>query len=339
MIFSKFYGVNTYARYELFFEPLIKRPIIKPPAMTFRERQKLLKAATQAASKFAGHPDIEDIFLGTKYVDGKPTEDISIRFNVQKKKAKSALKPSRVLPKKLDGFKTDVTDFKSENHTRIENAFMEVRPVFGGLQIQSSRFNGPLEWGTIGCAFRINSRWYGITNAHVSFGEMQPDEIPPGNLQMIQPKVRNFGEPIGNITSVFNLSLDYSLFTINEPIDSNQSINGFDGVIEGFTNPDAQMNLFKFGAATGLTCGKLDAQSVLNQHRIIIRFDPNGPNDSNRISLPGDSGAMWVTHKNASPGNLRMVALHYGGNEQHNLAYASLFSFISRHIRTKIPQA
>ena len=156
---------------------------------------------------------------------------------------------------------------------------------------------------------------------------------------MLQPKRRNFGKPVGNVNSVFNKFLDYSLFRTNVPSDGLQSVNGFDGEIEGFANPDNDMRLFKFGASTGRTFGIFDARSVIDKHRITIHFDPHGPSDTNRISAGGDSGSIWLTRQNAREGNLRMVALHFGGDEQHNIAFASLFSSISASIRTKIPLA
>lgn len=305
--------------------------------MAFKDEIKTYNAAVLLAKKFIHHEDVNDIFFGSKYIKGKPIGDISIRFNVNKKKSESNLKSKNILPKKLGKFYTDVTDYKPKKNTREENPSLVIRPLIGGVQIQSSLFNGPSSWGTLGCNLNINGSWYGITNFHVTFGEI-PDDTPPADgLQMLQPKFRNFGEPIGRMTSVFNKFLDYSLIRLNVKVDGLQSINGFMGGLEGFTNPTEGMRMFKFGAATGKTFGVFDARSIIDRHRIIIRFDTNGPNDSNRISSPGDSGSMWVTPQNSAPGNLRMVALHYAGDEDRNIAFASLFSSISPSIRSQLP--
>jgi hypothetical protein len=303
--------------------------------MSYRQELLLYKQAVKVAAGYIEHEDVNDIFFGRKYVEKQSTNELSIRFNVTEKKPKSKLKSNRVLPKRIGNFKTDITEFKLKKDARNENQFTRVRPLLGGLQIQSSLFgNDPSNWGTMGCVLKINGVAYGITNYHVSFGET---DLPQGGLKMFQPKSRNFGTPVGNITSIANNQLDYSLFTISVSADGMQSINGFNGEIEGFTNPFGEMRMFKFGASTGKTFGFFDGHSLIDQNRIAIRYDAKGPNDSARISSPGDSGSVWVTSQNASPGNLRMVALHYGGDEIHNVAFASLFSSISPSIRNKIP--
>jgi hypothetical protein len=305
--------------------------------MSFKNEIKRYKEAVAVAKRYIQHEDVNDIFIGSKYIKGQPQKQISIRFNVDKKRSKSKLKSSRMLPKSIGKFKTDVTDFKPKKNIREVNPVSTVRPLLGGIQIQSSLFNGPSGWGTIGCAMRINGTVYGITNFHVSFGELPDGQPPNGQINILQPKFRNFGEIIGRSTSVFNQFLDYSLFELSSPADGMQSINGFDGEIEGFVRATEDMRLFKFGASTGKTFGIFDARSIINQHRIIIRYDGSGPNDSPRISAPGDSGSLWVTNQFSSPGKLRIAALHYGGDEDRNLAFASLFSSISQSIRNKIP--
>jgi hypothetical protein len=305
--------------------------------MAFKKEIKRFQEAFALAKKYIHHEDVNDIYIGNKYVDGKPQKEISIRFNVDSKKAKSKLKAKQILPKRLGKFKTDVTDFKPRKNFREVDPVTNIRPLLGGIQIQSSLFTGPLGWGTLGCAFSINGVLYGITNFHVCYGELPDGQPPTHPVSIVQPKHRNFGERIGNSSSVFNQYLDYALIVLDTDSDPLQSINGFAGEIEGFVRTTEDMRLFKFGASTGKTFGIFDARSIINQYRIIIRYDPSGPNDSGRISSPGDSGSLWVTNQYSPQGKLRMAALHYGGDEDKNVAFASLFSSISQSIRTKIP--
>lgn len=305
--------------------------------MSFRQESRKFKAAVAAAKEYIHHEDVNDIFFGNKYIDGKPQKELSIRFNVTKKRQKSKLKSNKLLPKKIGGFVTDVTEFKAKKNAREVNPLTSVRPLLGGIQIQSSLFNGPANWGTMGCALPLNGNMYGLTNFHVSYGELPDDQPPPDNVILLQPKYRNFGEEVGRTVSVFNQRLDYSLFSLNVTSDTNQSINGFAGEIEGFVRLTQNMHLYKYGASTGKTFGIFDARSIINQHRVIIRYDSEGPNDSTRISAPGDSGSLWVTNQYSSPGKLKIGALHYGGDEDKNLAFATLFSSIYQSIRNKIP--
>lgn len=305
----------------------------------YREQYARYQEAQKVASRFIDHPDVNDVLIGNKHKDGDVKDQVSIRFNVDVKKPKSKLKSHEMLPKKIGGFTTDVTEFKPKKQVRLEDPSLLVRPLIGGLQIQSSLFTDPLDFGTMGAAFRISGRMYGITNFHVAFGDLADGATTPFNVRIVQPKHRNFGEEIGIVSSVNDVFLDYALFALREQSDGLQSINGFRGQIEGFTNPVDGMSLFKFGAATGRTFGIFDARSLISKHRIVIRFNPGAPNDTGRISAGGDSGSLWVTQQNATPGNVRMVALHYGGDPDKNVAFATLFSSISPSIRNHIPAA
>jgi len=289
-----------------------------------------------AARHLIQHSDVNDICFGRKHRDNIPEEKTVIRFNVNKKLPKSKLKATRLLPKRIGRFYTDVTEFKPLLHAREVNPSLLRRPIIGGQQIQSSLFNDAADWGTLGAVLNIGGINYGITNFHVSYGELADGETPPGNLQMLQPRAGNFGQSIGTITNVYNQALDYSLFRIQADADQNQSINRFEGTVHSFINPLIGMKLFKFGAVTGQTSGIYDARSIIDQHRITIFFDPLRQNDGPNISDKGDSGSLWLTRQGPEPDNLKMVALHYGGDADKNVAFANLFSSIWPSITSKI---
>ncbi|MDG4654691.1 S1 family peptidase [Chryseobacterium arthrosphaerae] len=296
--------------------------------MSFKKENQLYKEAVKIAKKFIRHEDVNDIFWGTKYVDGQPTDEISIRFNVNKKESKKKITSSRALPKKIGDIITDVTDFRKTSEVRQVSPTMQVIPIIGGLQIQSSLLNYDIsKWGTIGGIIIKNEKRYGITNYHVSFGEELPNV---SNTTLIhQPSISNFGQAVGTITTIFNPNLDYSLFELDSklPHDQYQSINGISGIIDGYINPWGGLQVFKYGATTGKTYGIVDGRSIIHKHLITIRNDPQF-NRGNRISEPGDSGSLWVTCKSSSPQILKAVALHCAGDENHNIAFATLYSSI-----------
>lgn len=297
--------------------------------MPYRKENQLYKEAVKAAEKFITHEDVNDIFWGTKYVDGEPTDELAIRFNVNKKKAKSKIKANQLLPKTIGNITTDITDFENTPQISQWEPTMPVRPVIGGLQIQSSLYQEDIsEWGTIGGVIVKNGKRYGITNYHVLFDNKTPNF---SNLPLInQPSFGNFGSNIGKATPYFNSNLDYALFEIHPGIrhDIHQSINGLLGIIDGYINPWDGLRIFKYGATTGKTFGIYDSRSIINKHVIAIRSD-SVANNGRRISEPGDSGSLWVASKNSSPNNLKIVGLHCSGDESRNIAYATLYSSIS----------
>lgn len=296
--------------------------------MSFKKENQLYKEATKIAKKFIYHQDVNDIFWGTKYIDGKPTDEISIRFNVNKKESKRKITSSRALPKKIGNITTDITDFKKVSQVRQVVPTMPIVPIIGGLQIQSSLLYYDIsKWGTLGGIIIKNGKRYGITNYHVSFGDESPNFTTP--IVIHQPSIGNFGSEIGLITPFFNPNLDYSLFEINSTLqhDQNQSINGIPGIIDGYINPWDGLKVFKYGAKTGKTHGIFDGRSIIHKHLITIRNDTQF-NNGNRVSEPGDSGSLWLAFKNSSPNILKTVALHCAGDESQNIAFATLYSSI-----------
>lgn len=302
--------------------------------MSFRSEYTIYSEARRWAKSFRHHPDVNDIHWGLKLVDGKPAANMAIRFNVRRKLPKSRLK-GRMLPTAVGPFATDVTSYHCKPHVRQEPPAALVRPLMGGLQLQSSLFKNGGPWGTFGCVIRINSADYGITNYHVAFGEDR-DSDPVAGLIMLQPRYRNFGEPVGKLASCYSRSLDYVLIKLATGYDQEQSVNGIAGKIAGYAMPFNNMPVCKYAAASGFTVGRVDARSLLQPHRIIISSELSR-NGQRPVSLPGDSGAVWLYRHPHDPLQLQLLALHYGGDQAAGLAFATLFSSIRTSIQHQIP--
>lgn len=302
--------------------------------MSFRSEYIIYSEARQWAKSFRHHPDVNDIHWGIKQVGGKPVASMAIRFNVRRKLPKSKLK-GRMLPATLGPFDTDVTSYHCKPHVRQEPPAALVRPLMGGLQLQSSLFKNGGPWGTFGCVIRINSVDYGITNYHVAFGE-DIEADPAAGLIMLQPRYRNFGEPVGKIAPCYSRSLDFALIKLATDYDLEQSVNGIAGKITGYAMPFNNMPVCKFAAASGFTVGRVDARSLLQPHRIIISNELSR-NGQQPVSLPGDSGAVWLYRHQRNPLELQLLALHYGGDQAAGLAFATLFSSIRASIQHQIP--
>lgn len=301
--------------------------------MSYREFQDRYKKACQLVKdNMQKGLQVSDIYFGEKYIDKLPSGEDSIRFHVSKKLSKSQLKKSELLPSKIGKYKTDVIEANPEHHTRIESPQSSVQPLMGGVEIQSRLYMGQYNWGTLGGIVTIKGINYGITNYHVLFGDNNVVNEP---IEVFQPH-RPGSRKIGISTPVYDKDLDYVLIRLQQPYDTDQSINAIKGEIVGFKNYESNLRVIKMGAYTKRTTGITNGRSCLDCAKITIRYDSSGINDSPLISHRGDSGSFWVLPSAENMGNLKVLALHTSGEPGLNIAYANLFSSIHSSINNKI---
>jgi hypothetical protein len=79
--------------------------------------------------------------------------------------------------------------------------------------------------------------------------------------------------------------------------------------------PEVGMRVVKSGAASGVTEGIVIAVSGSD---VVVQIDPSYPTDF-VLSLPGDSGAVWLEQQSRSP-----VGLHSGRQSPRRAAAVSL---------------
>jgi len=297
----------------------------------------MFRQAMAAASKLRGRHDLDDIQFGLKKTAGRYTGELSIRVQVVAKKPRRRLKPNQAIPSRIGKFITDVVEYSPRLQVRKEDPAAEVRPLLGGIEIQSCLFNQRINWGTLGYCFALGEEKAGITNYHVVFGKRSEEDAQQlqGRLGVFQPNKPNFGTLMGTVGKLFSREYDYCVFHLNGPSDSRQSVNNVAGIIDGFVHPLIGQELFKAGAATGTTSGILEARSLEQPSRIVIGYHPPGHNDSTYISGPGDSGAVWLARRDGGE-SLKVVALHYGGDRRRNVAFAILYSSIHASLLQKL---
>ncbi|RYY62232.1 MAG: hypothetical protein EOO05_03520 [Chitinophagaceae bacterium] len=285
---------------------------------------KLFRIAREAVRGHHGYAGVQDILWGSAFKDGVATGHSAIRFNVSIKKARSKLRSSDLIPRLIGGIKTDVTDFRFADQVRHELPYSLVRPLLGGVQVQLSALRGPLQWGTMGCELVFNGVHYGICNEHV-LNASQPDTV-------LQPRRELFGEAIGRVSAIGDPRLDYRLVELMEQADPLQSFNHLPGIADGYMMPSGMnvLRLIKTGAASGLTAGIYDGRSLLEPWRITIRAGKDIP-----LSSAGDSGSMWVAD-GTQGGVFRMFALHTGGDEQGQMAMATLYASIHASVQRQL---
>ncbi len=304
--------------------------------MTLKEERRLYKEAQLVAQQFMGRDGVVDVELGYKHKNGKITKDLSIRIRVDKKKDERVLKKKDILPKIFKGFNIDVLEskVKLQNKRVVDNKSL-VRPVIGGVQIQSELYNSNTNWGTLGCCLMIENHLLAFTNYHVLFGGSTPQFVADnfvGKLQVYQ-NLNSANNQIGIVTNLYSQELDYATFALQTSVDQAQSINALNGQLSSYIYPQINMPLVKSGASTGVTYGIIDGRSCIDCSVFSIRVDSNYSNPNNMISDYGDSGSVWLLNDGSEV--LKPIALHFGGDEL-SCAKAKSFASIFASIRNKI---
>ena len=311
--------------------------------MKLAEQRKLFKEAQRQAKKFKGQKGIVDVEFGLKEKKGKITDEIALRFIVSKKRSASKVATSEVIPKKVGNFKTDVIDHKSiVKQYRTEIGSDIVRPLMGGIQILSELFeNDVTRAGTFGYSFEFPDTHpgivFGLTNYHVLLLNGLPEAFVLNNYVGKGVYQNDYGQQkrIGTTTRIFNEKLDYAVFTVEEPCDNLQSINGIEGRYSSYVSISTDVRVIKSGASTSITRGVLSGRSCFDCSELTIRPEPVDTNVNGIISGDGDSGSIWLTDN----GTRAPIALHYGGSGSAAKAksLASIFASITNKIRNQNP--
>jgi hypothetical protein len=98
--------------------------------MTDFEKVREIKKA--ARGRLLAIPGVHAVAVGPKTVGGKPTDEISIRVYVVKKKPPSELRAEEMIPAEINGVKTDVIE---SDVPRILLDASRYRPLVGGVMV------------------------------------------------------------------------------------------------------------------------------------------------------------------------------------------------------------
>jgi hypothetical protein len=269
----------------------------------------MLKVLKKNYKRYFDYRGVFYVDIGYKYKKGIKTEEICIRFHVNKKYSKDFLK-GKFIPEVIDGYKTDVLISTPNNNQRIGERYNELN---GGIEIQNPFLFGS---GTLGGIFiNENNEIVGLSNYHVLVGKH-------GRLndEIIQPKVDNINNDdiIGNLYK-WNEKFDCAVFKINNKRLNNVGrIIGYESKITRTRNPILGELVKKSGIATDITFGIIDG---INSAEGSFNIVPNIEKQSNSDSLTehGDSGSLWVLDMDTS---CEVIGLHYQGDIDNKRAYA-----------------
>ena len=295
--------------------------------LSISEERKLFREARAIARRFRHHPGVTDIELGLKHTGGKLTGQWALRFRVEVKKPESRLTRHEILPDKTGRLVTDVLPAVTDRQQALsEDPQGMVRPLLGGLRIQSGLYQDTSNsWGTLGCFYPLNGQLLGWSSYHVLFGgagESSVFQHYAGKLA-VYLNLNRPGNLIGTAAGLFSRELDYATIDPSVLVDPDQSLNPVSGLISACGYPRIGMAVIKAGAASGLTYGIIDGRSCLHPADLSICPDPAYEPSPGPLSAYGDSGSCWV--QVLPGGSLKLIALHFGGNEQPPLAKARAF--------------
>jgi hypothetical protein len=86
-------------------------------------------------------PGVVHVSVGLKETGKSATDEFSIRVYVKEKKDKALLLPHEIVPKEIDGIKTDVNQIPV-GRMLVDNA--QYNPIRGGIQIRIANSFGTL---------------------------------------------------------------------------------------------------------------------------------------------------------------------------------------------------
>jgi hypothetical protein len=287
---------------------------MKPPVRTESRLRRAAEIKARKGAWLRGFPNVTGIGVGLKEVGGKPTKQVAVRVYVSKKVPRRQLSPEHVLPEQIEGVLLDVIEDRFYAHAPADHKVRH--PLLkGGVSIGNLLLGGS---GTLAASVfdNISGQQMILSNWHVLCGRFDCQVGEP----IIQPGTGG-GDPGTGGDVIARLAR----WALTDEIDAAVAfLSGHRFCTDELfelgrisTEPGVaqlSMTVSKSGRTTGATMGTitdLSADVTVNYgpgigHRelrdqLIIQ-------DGNEVSLPGDSGSLWVD----SVG--RAVGLNFAGN-------------------------
>jgi len=292
-------------------------------------------------------PGVVGVDIAEKETGGKKTGELSIVVFVEKKKPKSKLGKDALIPKEIDGVRTDVQELVIELQPafrQVDDADLFVDPanyptLAGGIGIGPRRsvFLSPPDVpapgnyvfvGTLGAMVR--DRATGATMAMTNFHVACVNNTWTVGDRMVQPSLVDGGAPTGEFGSltraVLSDSTDGAVITVDTTEPWTATVTGV-GDVNGSTAATVGMAVQKRGRTTEHTFGTVastdftvtidygsDVGSRTLRHQIRIDTDTTR---NPRFSDHGDSGSVVLdTSRN-------VVGLLFAGSNDGSMTFAN----------------
>jgi hypothetical protein len=288
-----------------------------------------LELKGREASRLRSYPNVTGIGVGFKEVNGKVTDQVALRVYVEKKIPREELAPEDILPTQVGGMPIDVIEGKFRAHDDPADHQIRHQLLKGGISIGNLLLGGS---GTISASVfdNLSGQQMVLSNWHVLCGRLNCRVGEP----IIQPG--NGGADGGGAADLiarlarwrFDDQVDAALAVLSGQRFCTDDLLHLGRVSTRVGSAVLGMHVMKSGRTTGVTDGKItdvsaditiDYQGSLGvrdlRNQLIIK---NG----NQVSLPGDSGSLWVDD------DLRAVGLNFAGQDDGTLGIANPIGFV-----------
>lgn len=278
--------------------------------------------------------NISSVGIGYKQVAGKPTDEISVQFTVDKKSTPETLEAldTTEIPKSfvIDGVEvpTDVIqrnyepDFKIVAEAAPITRKSRIDPIVPGISVANKKVTA----GTIGGIVfdRQDGTPYILSNWHVlngPLGKIGDEIVQPGPFDDNRVQLNHVGKLV---RSHLGTAGDCAIASIEDRTFA-QEILDLGVKVEKLGEPELGDKVIKSGRTTGVTHGivtrihtiaKIDYGEPTGEQAVGgFEIGPDSDNfpDNGEISMGGDSGAFWLFKaSNGKPSKI-MAGLHFAG--------------------------
>jgi hypothetical protein len=280
--------------------------------------QKIFAALTAAKRLARSFDEVRGVDFGFAYEKEKMTRRRSVRFHMNRKRRLGDLPRGQRLPDTILGLEVDVLGIGYSPHDDSPRAPHD--PLQPGISIGNRKQRTT---GTLGVIVRARSgqEHYLLSNWHVLCGG--PEAAP--NDEITQPGPMDSGDArtVARLERWLRLGeqFDAALARLEADVHFNDQLFATQFRPAGTKSPSLGMRLVKSGAVSGVTRAVVDgiggtylmdytAYGDSPQWMQGFRLVPDAQNLSNALSLPGDSGSLWIDSADG-----RAVGLHFAGED------------------------
>lgn len=288
------------------------------------EQEKIVDRAKAIKQKHAEplkrFPNVIGVGVGYEVIGGKLTDRVAIRVYVRRKLPKDQLAPDAILPDTLDGLPVDVIEDEFWIHQQppitLEERLVAHTFLRGGLSIGNLLVGGA---GTLGVSVFDNKTGQEmiLSNWHVLCFS---DSCQAGE-PIIQPGAFDNGTQADLVAELVRAVLSPNVdAAIAQPLGQRPLFKEvWDiGFVEEANVAQLGSVVFKSGRSSGFTAGTVTDISA----DVDVNGYPNGVQHfvdqiviaGNNISIPGDSGSVWVNEAD------EVVGLNFAGSSAHAIA-------------------
>jgi len=291
------------------------------------------------------YPNVRSVGIGVKYVGGSSTSEPCVVVGVVEKKPLAELRLDDVVPRELDGVKTDVVVVGNIRKRILEPGVISAeaitsryRPCQGGPSCGHFRITAGTVGVWVGRQDDVGSReWYLLSNNHVLADE---NEASLGD-SIYQPGPYDGGSPVDAIAHLtaytpINFSgenrIDAAVAKAADPSFAEEGVLNLPKVGGLCREAVVGMPVLKVGRTTSRTDGvieQMEASVLVGYSNGQALFEDQLIITPGGFSAPGDSGSsVWAS-------DMRFVGLLFAGSDTVTIVcqHGHIFSELNLLIR------